>query len=69
MTTPSNPYHDRAVDEGKPGYIDPATGLFVMTSAWLAKRGYCCGNGCRHCPYPAAEQRRAGRPTIVGEED
>ncbi|MFT3949851.1 MAG: DUF5522 domain-containing protein [Agriterribacter sp.] len=22
-----------------------------MTTSYLQKRGYCCGNGCRHCPY------------------
>lgn len=26
-------------------------GLMVLTSLFLLKRGYCCGNGCRHCPY------------------
>jgi len=24
----------------------------VFTQWYLMKRGYCCGNGCRHCPYP-----------------
>lgn len=23
----------------------------VFTEAYHIKRGYCCGNGCRHCPY------------------
>ncbi|HVE58063.1 MAG TPA: DUF5522 domain-containing protein [Pyrinomonadaceae bacterium] len=26
-------------------------GLMVLTALYLKKRGYCCGNGCRHCPY------------------
>jgi hypothetical protein len=26
-------------------------GLFVLTEHFLRKRGYCCENGCRHCPY------------------
>lgn len=26
-------------------------GLLVFTAAYLLKRGYCCGNGCRNCPY------------------
>lgn len=26
-------------------------GLMVLTEHFLKKRGYCCGNGCRHCPY------------------
>lgn len=43
--------HRAAVDAGQPGYLDPATGLFVLTAAALAERGYCCERGCRHCPY------------------
>jgi hypothetical protein len=26
-------------------------GLLVYTAAYHLKRGYCCGSGCRHCPY------------------
>ena len=26
-------------------------GLFVLTARYLADRGTCCGQGCRHCPY------------------
>ena len=43
--------HGRAIDTGESGYIDPASGLFVLTAAFLADRGYCCERGCRHCPY------------------
>jgi hypothetical protein len=25
--------------------------LMVFTAAYHLKRGYCCGSGCRHCPY------------------
>lgn len=32
-------------------YKDPFTGLQVKTQYSLAKRGYCCGLKCRHCPY------------------
>lgn len=31
-------------------YFDPS-GFIVFTEAYLLKRGYCCKNGCRHCPY------------------
>ena len=30
-------------------------GLVVFTAAYHLKRGYCCGSGCRHCPYPREE--------------
>jgi hypothetical protein len=26
-------------------------GFMVFTEAFHLKRGYCCQNGCRHCPY------------------
>ncbi len=26
-------------------------GLVVFTAAYLLERGYCCGNGCKNCPY------------------
>jgi 23S rRNA (cytidine1920-2'-O)/16S rRNA (cytidine1409-2'-O)-methyltransferase len=26
-------------------------GLMVLTESFLRRRGYCCGSGCRHCPY------------------
>jgi hypothetical protein len=26
-------------------------GLLVFTEKFLLKRGYCCGSGCKHCPY------------------
>jgi len=25
---------------------------YVFTKKYLLKRGYCCGSGCRNCPYP-----------------
>ena len=43
--------HDEAVREGVACYRDPRSGLSVMTAAFLARRGYCCESGCRHCPY------------------
>jgi hypothetical protein len=27
-------------------------GFVVFTAQYHLRRGYCCGNGCRHCPYP-----------------
>jgi hypothetical protein len=43
--------HEQACTAGAEMYEDPTTGLWVMTAVGLRKRGYCCGNGCRHCPY------------------
>jgi hypothetical protein len=30
-------------------YFD--NGLMVFTADYHRRRGWCCGNGCRHCPY------------------
>lgn len=35
--------------EGEDFYLEK--GFRVMTTHFLTWRGYCCGNGCRHCPY------------------
>ena len=37
-------------------------GLMVLTAKYHLERGYCCGNGCRHCPYKyerVSEPRRS----------
>lgn len=33
-------------------------GLWVATRAFLLRRGYCCGCGCRNCPYIGTPQDR-----------
>lgn len=43
--------HEAALGAGEAGYLDPDSGLFVLTAGFLADRGFCCDNGCRHCPY------------------
>lgn len=43
--------HERAMERGEQGYLDPITGLFVMTAQALWDRNRCCDSGCRHCPY------------------
>jgi hypothetical protein len=43
--------HGAALTANQAGYLDPDTGLFVLTAAFLANRGTCCTRGCRHCPY------------------
>ena len=35
----------------------------VFTAAYHLKRGYCCGSGCRHCPYGFAETGASEAPT------
>jgi Family of unknown function (DUF5522) len=43
--------HAEAMRTGADTYMDPRSGLTVLTAGYLARRGYCCESGCRHCPY------------------
>ncbi|MGB8507540.1 MAG: DUF5522 domain-containing protein [Pyrinomonadaceae bacterium] len=38
--------------EGEDFYMEGAA--FVFTARYHLRRGYCCENSCRHCPYGAA---------------
>src|SRR6266576_1480060 len=35
-------------------YFDQ-NGLIAFTADYHLRRGYCCGSGCRHCPYRTTE--------------
>lgn len=35
--------------EGDDYYLED--GLMVFTTSYHLKKGYCCENNCRHCPY------------------
>jgi hypothetical protein len=37
----------------------------VMTESYHKRRGICCGNGCRHCPYNPTHQKGN---TILNED-
>ena len=41
---------DTMLIEGSDYYFNEL-GLMVFTADYLKRRGYCCQNGCRHCPY------------------
>ena len=58
--------HRAAIEAGRPGYPDPATGLYVMTSVHLRDRGWCCDRGCRHCPYQPADRPAGDDPGRSG---
>jgi 23S rRNA (cytidine1920-2'-O)/16S rRNA (cytidine1409-2'-O)-methyltransferase len=49
-------------EEGTPKLVEGVdfyfeSGLMVLTEYFLKDRGYCCGNGCRHCPYTGDEAK------------
>jgi len=49
-------------------YILP-DGRYVMTAAYLLKRGYCCGNGCMHCPYNYQNVPEPKRSRLLAERN
>ena len=36
--------------EGEDFYYNEQ-GYVVLTEKYHLEKGFCCGNGCRHCPY------------------
>ncbi len=39
----------------------------ALTASFLLARGYCCGNGCRNCPYlPRHGGLDSKPPTVLG---
>ena len=63
-TRNSNPIEDdertdTELKEGIDYYLED--GLFVFTSVYLLKRGYCCESGCRHCPYGYTADNRQNK--------
>ncbi len=41
---------------GEDYYIDENNN-YVFTSQYHLKRGYCCKNKCRHCPWSYGKQK------------
>lgn len=50
----TKPEQSKRLIEGVDYYFE--NGLMVLTAHFLRNRGYCCGNGCRHCPYSESEK-------------
>jgi hypothetical protein len=45
-----------------------ADGRLVFTEAYHLKRGYCCGNGCKHCPYNYENVREPKRSILLAQK-
>ena len=43
----------------KEDYYLSKEGYIVFTEKYHLKRGYCCKNGCKHCPYGFNKQSRS----------
>lgn len=59
--------------KGKPPVADEdyyfENGLLVMTARFHLRRGYCCGNLCRHCPFEYARVPASKRKTVAVTTD
>ena len=56
----------KKMTEGTDFYYD-SEGNMVLTAAYHEDRGYCCGHGCRHCPF-AYENVPEPRRTLLLKE-
>lgn len=52
--------------ENEDYYLDH--GLMVLTARYHLRRGYCCEQGCRHCPYAEVKTRNGQRNAESNEE-
>lgn len=44
-------------------------GLMVFTAAYHLKRGYCCKNKCKHCPWNYGKNNGQNSPPTINEAD
>lgn len=54
--------------KNKDYYFDK-DGLMVFTKEYLLERGFCCGNGCRHCPYNYVNVPEPGQSFLLKEKN
>lgn len=51
--------------EGEDFYFE--RGLMVLTAKYLLKRGYCCKNACRNCPYGFTKKKKEAKDRGPGK--
>jgi hypothetical protein len=49
--------------EGEDFYYNES-GLIVLTEKYHLEKGFCCGNGCKHCPYDYINVSEAKRTIL-----
>jgi len=52
--------------EGEDFYYNES-GLLVFTEKYHIKKGYCCGNGCKHCPYNYESVPESKRSMLINQ--
>ena len=58
-----DPFGGQTFVEGVDYYFED--GLMVLTARFLKNRGYCCGSGCRNCPYSDEERNAASQQKFL----
>lgn len=58
---------NRQLTEGKDFYYDEH-GYVVFTEAYHISKGYCCGHGCRHCPFEYESVPEPRRSELVSQK-
>ncbi|MBN8853296.1 MAG: hypothetical protein BGO55_12835 [Sphingobacteriales bacterium 50-39] len=53
--------------EGEEFYYNEE-GLMVLTEKYHLERGYCCGNGCRHCPFNYVNVPEPRRSKLIAQQ-
>ena len=53
--------------EGEQYYYNEQ-GLIVLTEKFHRARGYCCGNGCKHCPFDYVSVPEPKRSALLEEK-
>lgn len=54
--------------EGIDFYYNEA-GFLVFTEHYHLQKGYCCGNGCLHCPYRFEQVPEPRRSQLLREKE
>ena len=54
--------------EGEDYYIDES-GFTVFTEKFHLDKGFCCGNGCRHCPFAFEAVPEPKRSELVKQKE
>jgi hypothetical protein len=58
----SSNIEQKELQEGESEKLSPSSfyienGKYVFTKEYHLTRGYCCGSGCRHCPFFPAHKK------------
>ena len=53
--------------EGEDFYYNE-DGYIVLTEKFHLKKGFCCGNGCKHCPYDFVNVAEPKRTELLNKK-